>query len=162
VENLLFMDLHVQPSIPTRKDHPMADKRPTIAKAGPCNDCPWRKDAPKEHWHPDHFHEIAESCRNDGINTMLCHKSKAEGCTTDFVCAGWVAAQGTESIGVRLLILQGKVDPSKDYSGGHKLYTFDQMLKANKIKVVRRGPYDHNIEMIKAMMRQQRQQKNNE
>ena len=129
--------------------------RPTVAKEGPCNDCPWRKDAPKEHWHPEHFEDIARTCRGDGMATMLCHKSAAEGCTTNMVCAGWVASQGPESIGVRILIMEGKVDSSKDYSAGHDLYTFDEMLKANKIRIPNRGPYDHNIERLRHLMQKQ-------
>ena len=129
----------------------MANKQ-TVAKAGPCNNCPWRKDAPTEYWDPEHFREIAETCRNDGMATMLCHKSNAEGCDTNFVCAGWLASQGTESIGVRLLIIEGKVNVDADYSGGHDLFTFDEMLKANKIHIPNRGPYDHNIERLRQMM----------
>lgn len=119
------------------------------AKQGPCNDCPWRKDAPAKYWHPDHFKDIAESCRNDGMATMLCHKSNQ--CNTKMVCAGWVASQGTESIGVRILMMKGVVDPEKDYSGGHDLYTFDEMLHANNIRP--RGQYDHNIERLKELQR---------
>jgi len=126
--------------------------KPTIAKQGPCNDCPWRKDSKPEYWHPDHFREIAQTCRNDGVATMLCHKSN-QSPETNFVCAGWVAAQGTESIGVRILIMQGKVDPTKNYSGGHELYTFDQMLKANKIRIPNRNTYDHNIERLKQLQK---------
>ena len=81
---------------------------------------------------------------------MLCHKSN-DSPDMNFACAGWIAAQGIESIGVRILILQGKVDPDKDYSGGHALYTFDQMLKANKIRIPNRNPYDHNIERLKRL-----------
>lgn len=129
--------------------------RPTIAKAGPCNNCPWRKDAPREYWDPQHFVDIAESCRNDGLSTMLCHTSKAEGCAVNYVCAGWVASQGTESIGVRILMMEGKVDPDKDYSGGHDLFTFDEMLRANKIRLPRVGQYDHNIRILREMMKRQ-------
>ena len=84
--------------------------------------------------------------------TMLCHKS-TQSPDSNFACAGWIAAQGTESIGVRLLMLQGKVDPNADYSGGHDLYTFDQMLKANKIRIPKKNPYDHNIEQLKRLQR---------
>jgi len=72
---------------------------------------------------------------------MLCHKSKPdEGIRKP--CAGWVASQGFESIGVRILHIRKQIpDDPKQCAGGHDLYTFDEMLKANNIKVRNQPQY---------------------
>ena len=37
----------------------------------PCANCPWRKDALREHWHPDHFHSIYNCRRRDARKCVL-------------------------------------------------------------------------------------------
>lgn len=105
----------------------------------PCNDCPWRKDAPPGHWHPDHFRDIYRTCQDDGVGLMLCHKAAAlpPGPKRDgLFCRGWVLVMGGAAIGVRLALLRGIVstgdlDPAPN---GPDLYeTFDAMMRANGV-----------------------------
>lgn len=42
----------------------------------PCENCPWRVDAPRGYWDPQHFVDIFRNCQDDGLNIMLCHKSR--------------------------------------------------------------------------------------
>lgn len=105
----------------------------------PCADCPWRQDAPTGHWHPDHFVSIWQSCQDDGMAFMLCHKSRpAEG--VRIPCAGYVLVVGFASIGLRLECLAGRLDPRDYDAGGVALYaTFADMLRANGVRLPRRN-----------------------
>jgi len=61
---------------------------------------------------------------------MLCHKAKPKEGIVKY-CAGWMAQVNGNSIGYRLLAIQGKIDTTFDNSGGHDLFTFEQMMRAN-------------------------------
>lgn len=109
----------------------------------PCSNCPWRVDAPREHWDPQHFVDIWRNCQDDGLNTMLCHKAgvlpKAE--QGDVPCQGWIRVMGSEAIGVRLLVMQGKatLEEVEDRDGPALFPTFAAMMRANKIKTPKRS-----------------------
>lgn len=101
----------------------------------PCANCPWRKDAPVNYWHPDHFRSIATTCRNDGLHMMQCHKTTKE---TLRICAGWAAVEGFDAIGLRIAALFGRYDPASLDTKGLELYeSFDEMLEANNIDLER-------------------------
>lgn len=103
-------------------------------KHRPCGNCPWRKDAPREYWHPDHFKSIAVTCQGDGISTMLCHKSPQM--PKPILCAGWAAVVGMNSIGLRIQAIRGNYNPKDLDTKGLELFeNFDAMLKANKINL---------------------------
>lgn len=106
----------------------------------PCGDCPWRKDAPREHWHPDHFREIATHCRDDGQHAMGCHKSTPERPRT---CAGWLGVIGYESIGARLLAMRGGPRPEDVVLDGLEMFSgYEEMLEANRVPVPPRNRYE--------------------
>lgn len=109
----------------------------------PCSDCPWRVDAPREHWDPQHFVDIWSSCQDDGTAVMLCHKATAlpEPERSGLVCQGWVRVMGGEAIGVRLALLRGTVtvDELNDTAGPKLFPSFAAMLKANGIKIPERN-----------------------
>ena len=102
----------------------------------PCNDCPWRKDAPPGHWHPDHFHSIWRTCQDDGTHIMQCHKSKPES-EQILPCQGWVRVVGDEAIGVRIGLFKGTITREElaDRAGvGVTLYaSFEEMVRAQGI-----------------------------
>lgn len=102
----------------------------------PCANCPWRRDAPVGHWDAQHFKDISVNCRDDGMALMLCHKSnKVEGSP----CVGAILAVGLESIGLRIAVLQGKID-LKNFSTDTPLYrSFEEMLRANKVRIPKRN-----------------------
>jgi hypothetical protein len=87
----------------------------------PCSNCPWRVDAPRGHWDPQHFVDVWRNCQDDGMNVMLCHKATALPAAErdDVPCQGWIRVMGFGAIGVRLLALQDKVtiDEVEDEDG---------------------------------------------
>lgn len=101
----------------------------------PCNDCPWRRDAPPGYWHPDHFASISRNCRADGLGIMHCHKSARLPREERLVCQGWVRSEGFNAIGVRLAAMAGRVTVEEvEDRDCVPLYTFDEMLTANRGK----------------------------
>jgi hypothetical protein len=108
-----------------------------------CENCPWRVDAPRGYWDPQHFIDIWRNCQDDGLNVMLCHKSnvlpKEE--RSEIPCQGWIRVMGFDAIGVRTLVMRGKVtfEEVEDKAGPKLFSTFTAMLKANKIPLPRRA-----------------------
>lgn len=103
----------------------------------PCNNCPWRIDAPREYWDPQHFVDIWKSCQDDGQNVMLCHKSNAlpQERRREVPCQGWIRVMGFNAIGVRLLVMRGEaeLEEVEDKRGPELFATFAAMLRANKV-----------------------------
>lgn len=119
----------------------------TIAKIRrPCENCPWRVDAPREHWDPTHFVEIWRSCQDDGTHIMLCHKSNTlpKEDRKTLPCQGWIRVMGFTAIGVRILALQDKItiEEVEDKAGPKLFSSFAAMLRANKIKLPKRSKRD--------------------
>lgn len=111
----------------------------------PCDNCPWRVDAPRNYWHPDHFTAIWQNCQDDGPHLMMCHKTNnqtpEQKATNELICQGWVRVMGDRAIGVRFALLTGKVtaDELLDVKGP-KLFTgFKAMMKANGIPLPKRN-----------------------
>ena len=104
-----------------------------MKKQRPCDNCPWRKDAPRGYWDPQHFVDIARHCRDDGTHSMACHKSTPE---DPILCAGYILVVGFDSIGLRIAAVRGEVS-MKDYDAeGLELFSgYEEMLKANGVPV---------------------------
>lgn len=99
--------------------------------AQPCANCPWRKDAPRQHWDPQHFRDIWANCQDDGVSQMQCHKSTPGAMLP---CNGAVRRLGYESIGVRLGVMRGRIDPADvGQADGTLFEDFAAMLQANGI-----------------------------
>ena len=109
----------------------------------PCANCPWRVDAPRDYWDPQHFVDIWRNCQDDGLHTMLCHKSNAlpQEDRGDIPCQGWIRVMGFDAIGVRILVMRGRVthEEVEDKEGPKLFPTFTAMLRANKIPLPRRS-----------------------
>ncbi len=109
----------------------------------PCANCPWRVDAPRDYWDPQHFVDIWRTCQDDGLNIMLCHKSGSlpENERKDIPCQGWIRVMGFDAIGVRLLVMRGAVTFEEvENKKGPKLFSsFTAMMRANKIPLPRRS-----------------------
>ena len=78
----------------------------------PCKSCPWIVDNRAEDI-PNFRLELAEglaACQDGELLSPMfgCHLSKPG---EEFVCAGWLAVHGYESIGVRLRLSRGMLDP---------------------------------------------------
>lgn len=117
----------------------------------PCANCPWRVDAPREHWDPQHFRDIWSNCQGDGMNVMACHKSAAQPKGAPILpCQGWARVLGRDAVGVRLALTNGSliVEEVTD-RGGPKLFrTFAAMLRANKVT----PPVDRGAAKVRDML----------
>ena len=109
----------------------------------PCENCPWRVDAPRGYWDPQHFIDIFRNCQDDGLNIMLCHKSGAlpKEQRPDIPCQGWIRVMGFNAIGVRILVMRNQVtmEEVEDTAGPELFPTFVKMMRANKIPLPRRS-----------------------
>jgi uncharacterized protein DUF6283 len=109
----------------------------------PCDNCPWRRDAPVGYWDPQHFQEIWRNCQDDGANLMLCHKAMKLPAPERprLICQGWVRVIGLNAIGVRLAVMTGRVsDEELHDTEGPALYeSFKEMMEANDIGCPKRN-----------------------
>ena len=109
----------------------------------PCENCPWRVDAPRGYWDPQHFVDIWKNCQDDGLNVMLCHKSNAVPPEDrgEIPCQGWIRVMGFSAIGVRILAMRGQiaVEEVEDKDGPKLFPSFTAMMRANKIRLPRRS-----------------------
>lgn len=110
-----------------------------------CANCPWRVDAPRGYWDPQHFVDIWRNCQDDGLHVRLCHKSgnlpKEE--RGSVPCQGWIRVMGFDAIGVRLLVMRGHAtfEEVEDRDGPRLFPSFTAMLRANKIKLPKRSKW---------------------
>lgn len=81
----------------------------------PCAECPWRRDVAPNMFGRDRFEALAATSGSPGREVEVggpmfaCHKSP-EG--AEEACAGWLAVAGREHLGVRLAVVQGRLDPA--------------------------------------------------
>lgn len=79
-------------------------------KKQPCNNCPYRKDAPLRYWSILEFAQLLKSEREQLGTVYGCHKKD------DHVCVGWLMNQderGFPSIALRVALMKHKV--SREY-----------------------------------------------
>jgi hypothetical protein len=126
---------------------PAEGRRPVTVNATaklrrPCESCPWRVDAPRGYWDPQHFIDIWQSCQDDGTSIMLCHKSNAlsKEERSSVPCQGWIRAMGFSAIGVRILAMQDRITTEEvdDRDGPELFPSFAAMMRANKIRLPKR------------------------
>ncbi len=82
---------------------------PHIAR--PCSECPWRTDAQPQKFAAERYEALQATSNQSGLYAPLfaCHMTK-EG--REQACAGWLAVAGVEHLGVRLALIQGRLDPA--------------------------------------------------
>lgn len=86
-----------------------ADKRP-------CSTCPYRKDTPPGIWDSSEYERLPdwdEDSPEIQMGLFLCHHSNFQ--TTETLCRGWLTV-ASESIAVRIAMMDGKVDPDEVYA----------------------------------------------
>ena len=114
----------------------------------PCADCPYRRDAPLGHWHPEEFEKVRQSRADErawGIGqrlsrgTFACHKHAKLPEAQQSWCAGWALmqkAEGVPSLALRLQIMtddKAAADFSALTADGVELYgSPEEMIAANK------------------------------
>ena len=91
----------------------------------PCVECPWRIDVEPGQFPPERYDALRETTGTPGREAPIgapmfaCHKSP-DG--REFVCAGWLASVGVESLTARLAAVSGIIDsegfrPGEDSPG---------------------------------------------
>jgi hypothetical protein len=97
----------------------------------PCNNCPYRKDAPVKHWHKSEFERLSQNDSQQFAPVYGCHKKN------NSVCVGWLMNQderGLPSIPLRLQLMKQKIT-RKFLDGLHceseRFETIEEMVKAN-------------------------------
>ena len=109
----------------------------------PCENCPWRVDAPRGYWDPQHFVDIWRNCKDDDMHIMLCHKATAlpDSERDKLPCQGWIRVMGFDAIGVRILVMRDQVtmEEVEDKDGPELFSTFAKMMRANKIPLPKRS-----------------------
>lgn len=103
----------------------------------PCNECPWRRDAPPGRFPPSRYAALERTCQQRMAPVFACHKTK-EG--SDRACVGYLLRDGDNNIRVRLWQLRthhGDAAPHEQVARAAlaspvKLYkSFYEMAEAN-------------------------------
>ncbi|HEV7805464.1 MAG TPA: DUF6283 family protein [Solirubrobacteraceae bacterium] len=77
----------------------------------PCDECPWRLDVPAGTFPViagalDEQAPVAQGHVPLGAPLIACHKSPVG---RDVICAGWLGVEGHNHLGVRLLVIAGRI-----------------------------------------------------
>lgn len=78
-----------------------------FTKKSPCNNCPYRKDAPLAHWSVEEFRDLLASEETQFGKVYGCHKND------DSVCVGWLMNQDENrfpSISLRMALSRHGID----------------------------------------------------
>ncbi len=84
----------------------------TAYQKAPCDDCPWRTDAPPGQFPAERYEALQATHGTPGHEAPLgaplfaCHKT-AEG--REAICAGFLAVEGYDHLTVRLMVISGRV-----------------------------------------------------
>jgi hypothetical protein len=84
----------------------MENKVPTYHCTQPCSNCPYRTDAPLQHWHISEFQRLLESEKDQFGTTFGCHKQNGS------ICIGWLMKQDENyfpSIALRLSLSKNNI-----------------------------------------------------
>jgi len=109
----------------------------------PCENCPYRKDAPLRLWDAAEFRGVLDAERSQFGKVYACHKQKALPPEERGFCAGWLLDQkrrGLPSIALRLKLSHDKTGEAAAAlkavnSGGHKMFrTVQAMCRANGVR----------------------------
>ena len=98
----------------------------------PCNNCPYRKDAPLQHWHKSEYEKLKQSETDNMFGAIYnCHKKNGS------VCIGWLIKQDENrfpSISLRISLSKNNI--TREYldklKSPSELYdSVDDMIEAN-------------------------------
>ena len=109
----------------------MSDDKPLFRGKEPCSNCPYRTDAPLQHWDQVEFENLLTKDRTLIGAVFRCHKKDGS------VCRGWLMNQrdrGCPSIALRLSLAKQKVSNEflSQLSSPVSCYeTIEDMIRAN-------------------------------
>ncbi len=98
---------------------------------GPCKDCPYRTDAPKQKWDKYEFDKLLEEDKKQFGGTYKCHKNNGT------ACKGWLMGQDKRNfpnINLRLMLVKqgiGRKYLDKLKSPAPLYKSIEEMVKAN-------------------------------
>lgn len=112
------------------RDEPMVSHR-----VKPCEECPWRRDAPIGAFPTDAYDHSATTAHDMSMNTFACHMS-ADG--KPQTCAGFLMRGADHNLSIRMAYADGRLDPNKFSDGGIELYDdYVEMAEANGCDVTK-------------------------
>jgi hypothetical protein len=107
-------------------------------KKSPCNNCPYRTDAPLKLWHKSEYEKLLASENSQCGSIYLCHKKDGH------VCVGWLMKQDEQNFpSIMLRISLSKNNVTREYldslNCNAPLYKdVRAMIKANFPNVLRK------------------------
>lgn len=108
----------------------------------PCENCPYRKDAPRKLWAKEEFRDLLESEASTLGTLYACHKFKGMPSNQRGLCAGWLLDQkkrGIPSIRLRVMMIHNPdvvAAYDKVADGGKAMFaSVEAMCRANGVRV---------------------------
>lgn len=91
----------------------------------PCNNCPYRKDAPRRHWSAEEFKDLLKNDKLEYGTTYGCHKKDGH------VCVGWLIDQDNRNLpSIMLRLSLSKNNVTRKYMD--RLHCKSPMFKSIK------------------------------
>lgn len=116
----------------------MSDEMPH--RKFPCGPCPWQVSAEPGKFPAERYEELRKTCRPNaagipplGTAMFGCHVGEP-GTDEDLACAGWLAVEGHNHMGVRLAVMDGSLPIEALDQGDNwpELYpSYEAMAEAN-------------------------------
>lgn len=107
----------------------------------PCENCPYRKDAPRRLWHRSEFEGVLAAEQSEFGKVYSCHKQVVLATEERGFCAGWLLDQkkrGLPSIALRLALMHEPNDAavlkSVNSDGLEMFPTVKAMCRANGVR----------------------------
>ena len=101
----------------------------------PCNNCPYRKDAPREHWHRAEFVKLKQQDGQEFGALYGCHKNNGN------PCIGWLLnqrARNVPCISLRMRLIakpEALTQFEEANDGGHEMFSsINAMCRANRVR----------------------------
>lgn len=96
----------------------------------PCEECPWRKDAPIGAFPPDAYIRSANTAYDMSKHTFACHMS---GKDKPASCAGFLLRGANHNMNYRLALAFGHVEPDEIHSDVELYDSYRDMAVANGV-----------------------------
>jgi hypothetical protein len=113
---------------------------PKAYMKAPCENCPYRKDAPRHYWDAIEFEKVLESERSQIGSIFSCHKQASLPNNQRGFCAGWLLDQRERhvpSIALRVALLAPDALAAMEAvtDGGHEMFSsVEAMCRANGVR----------------------------
>lgn len=116
----------------------MSEKVKMFHCTSPCNNCPYRTDAPLKLWHPSEYEKLLATEKDYMGSTYGCHKNNGS------ICIGWLMKQDENnfpSIALRIQLSTHKVTREyldSLYSSAPLYKNVKAMIRANFPKLLKK------------------------